>query len=492
MQQGEADVTVTTAHGLSAQVAEWASAFRLEDAPDEVLHAGRRLVLDGFGCSLFGTTVPWTQPVLDLVASSGSGEEATVWGRGQRVPVLQAPLANGTTMHAFESDDLHPSAALHGASQAVPAAMAIAELRSRGPAAGERPSWLPDEPVGEREFLAAMLVGLEVGAAIGLATGSPQLMRGFHPSPNTGTLSAAVTAARLLRFDADLTLHALGIAGSFGGYLMAAQYGAAVKRVHPGRASQGGTTAALLAARGLTGIQQVLEAPYGGFGHAFAGIGVDELSPIMEGLGTTWETPRFTIKAYPCCGSNHTAIDALLAMRAEHPFEVGAVQDIVVRCSTITADHVGWPYAADSVTAAQMNLSYTLAALLEDGEVTVDQYRPERIARPSTVTLADSVRIEVDPAIDTLGRDLRHTVEVEIELADGARLVRRVEHARGSAHHPLSDDEVLAKFQRQANGAIGADAANELAEMTMDLAADDRPGRVMHIAELLGGRQRTN
>lgn len=485
-------MTVATAQGLSARVAEWASAFRLEDAPAGVLYAGRRLIIDGFGCSLFGATMPWTQPVLDLVASSGSGEEATVWGTGLLVPVLQAPLANGTTMHAFESDDLHPSAALHGASQAVPAAMAIAELRSRGPAAGERPSWLPDEPVGEREFLAAVLVGLEVGAAIGLATGSPQLMRGFHPSPNTGTLSAAAAAARLLRFDADLTLHALGIAGSFGGFLMAAQYGATVKRVHPGRASQGGTTAALLAARGLTGIQQVLEAPYGGFGHAFAGIGADELAPIIEGLGTSWETPRFTIKAYPCCGSNHTAIDAVLAMREEHPFDVGAVRDIVVRCSTITADHVGWPYEAGSVTAAQMNLPYTLAALLEDGEVTVDQYRPERITRPSTLALADSMRIEVDAAIDALGRDLRHTVEVEIELGDGARLVQRVEHARGSAHHPLTDDEVLAKFKRQAIHSVEADAVDELAELTMDLAENDRPERVMRLAELLAGRQGTN
>ena len=60
-------------------------------------------------------------------------------------------------------------------------------------------------------------------------------------------------------------MHALGIAGTQSSGLMAAQYGAMVKRMHAGRAAQSGLYAALLASQGFTGIVDVFEAPYGGF-----------------------------------------------------------------------------------------------------------------------------------------------------------------------------------------------------------------------------------
>jgi 2-methylcitrate dehydratase PrpD len=51
---------------------------------------------------------------------------------------------------------------------------------------------------------------------------------------------------------------------------MAAQYGAMVKRMHAGRASQSGLYGALLAERGFTGIEDVFESEYGGFCTTFS------------------------------------------------------------------------------------------------------------------------------------------------------------------------------------------------------------------------------
>ena len=65
---------------------------------------------------------------------------------------------------------------------------------------------------------------------------------------------------------------------------MAAQEGAMVKRLHAGRAAQGGMTAALLAKKGFTGITDVVEAGYGGFLSAIAR--TPNPARLLDGLGT--------------------------------------------------------------------------------------------------------------------------------------------------------------------------------------------------------------
>ncbi|MGH6673474.1 MAG: MmgE/PrpD family protein, partial [Xanthobacteraceae bacterium] len=150
----------------------------------------------------------------------------------------------------------------------------------------------------------------------------------------SGVFSAATGAARALSLDAEKTVHALGIAGTQSAGLMAAQYGAMVKRMHAGRAAQSGFYAALLASRNFTGIVDVFEAPYGGFCTTFSRsndhFNLDELS---WQLGRQWETMRISLKFYSCVGSNHTTLDAIRDMQAERPFGAKDVKKIVVRGS---------------------------------------------------------------------------------------------------------------------------------------------------------------
>lgn len=477
---GEDDVT----RGLAA----WGAGLSYADLPERVREAARLLTLDGLGCGLLGATTGWGRIVADFVRDSAAGPEATVWGSRPLVPAARAPLANGTFVHSFEFDDVHPQAVLHGAAQVVPAALAVAELRTHGPAGGARAVWLPGSPPSPPELLTAIVAGLEVGARIGLATGAAQLRRGFHPSPNTGTFAAAMTAGRLLGLGEEQLTHAFGIAGSCGGALMAAQYGAMVKRVHAGRAAQAGVESALLAARGLTGTSAVLEAPYGGFAHAYTGEADAEagLRAAVAGLGTQWETPNFAIKAYPCCGSSHTAVDAFRSVRDEAPdLTADRLASIDVACSTLSYHHVGWDYRPGSVTTAQMNLPYTLAVLAVDGELFVDQFAPGRVGDPAVVELAARVNTRPDEAIDRLGRDGRHVVRVTVTARDGRRFEREVRHARGTPHSPLSRDEIVDKYRAQAGRVLDAAAVADLERHVATLGDDEDQKVTTAISEAL-------
>src|SRR5207302_2473029 len=136
--------------------------------------------------------------------------------------------------------------------------------------------------------------------------------QGWHSGATVGVFAAAASAARGLRLDSGKAVHALGIAGTQASGLMAAQYGAMVKRMHAGRASQSGLYGALLAEQGFTGIVDVLESEYGGFCTTFSRSNDRfDLEQLVAGFGSAWQTMGIALKFYSCVGSNHTTLDAL-------------------------------------------------------------------------------------------------------------------------------------------------------------------------------------
>src|SRR6266567_6706290 len=123
--------------------------------------------------------------------------------------------------------------------------------------------------------------------------GHEHIGQGWHSGATVGVYSAAAGAARGLRLSTQECIHALGIAGTQAAGLMAAQYGAMVKRMHAGRAAQSGLYGALLAQAGFTGIVDVFEAPYGGFCTTFSrSTDRFDLDALSARLGSEWEAMR--------------------------------------------------------------------------------------------------------------------------------------------------------------------------------------------------------
>src|SRR6185295_4766009 len=262
--------------------------------------------------------------------------------------------------------------------------------------------------------------GYEIGPRVGRCMGQEHIGQGWHSGATVGVYSAAAGAARGLRLSADETVHALGIAGTQSSGLMAAQYGAMVKRMHAGRASQSGLCGALLAARGFTGIEDVFESEYGGFCTTFSrSTDRFDLAQLTAGLGSTWQTMGVALKFYACVGSNHTTLDALHALKSEHGFRAEDVDTITVHGSQVTADHVGWKYEPRGLTAAQLNLPFCVATYLLEGDCFVDQFDAAAVTDSRRIALAERVSVHADPAITALGAKHRHSVRVEVRLRNG-------------------------------------------------------------------------
>ncbi len=449
-----------TEHGAGSNphtraIAEFVSGLSYERIPAEVRERIKLLILDSLGCAIYGANLEWCRILRGTLEQLDASRTTSVWGTDRKLSSPHAALVNGTQVQGFELDDVHRTAVLHVGAVTLPALIAVAESHAK---------------LSGREFLTAAVAGYEIGPRVGLCMGQEHIGQGWHSGATVGIFSAAASAARGLSLSPGQTVHALGIAGTQSSGLMAAQYGAMVKRMHAGRAAQSGLYGALLARDGFTGIADVFEAPYGGFCTTFSrSRDRFDLAKLSAGLGERFETMRIALKFYSCVGSNHTTLDALRDIRKRHPFELDDIDHIVVHASQVTLDHAGWPYQPDGLTGAQLNLGFCVATLLIEGDVFVDEFTPDCIDDPARIALARKVRVVHDPAITALGAAQRHKVRVEVHFRDGSVEHETRESPRGSEHSFASADDIIGKFRKLARTVMTDQQQDALIEAVMRL-----------------------
>src|SRR4051794_2650222 len=449
-------------------MAEFVSALTYERIPQAVRERIKLLILDTLGCAIHGAQLPWCRILRTALAKVDATLTTSVWGTPARLSSPHAALINGTQVQGFELDDVHRRGVLHVGAVTLPALIAIAESENM---------------LSGQELLTAAVAGYEIGPRVGLCMGQEHIGQGWHSGATVGVYSAAAAAARGLRLSAQECVHALGIAGTQAAGLMAAQYGAMVKRMHAGRAAQSGLYGALLARDGFTGIANVFEAPYGGFCTTFSRSN-DRFNPdeLSAGLGERFETMRISLKFYSCVGSNHTTLDAIRDIRKKRPFGLDELDKIVVHGSQVTVDHVGWPYRPDSMTTAQLNLPFCVATLLIEGDVSVDQFRPDAIYDEARIALSRKVEVVHDPQITALGSAFRHKARVDVHLRDGSVHTETREAPRGSEQSFASAEDIITKFRALTRAVLRPDRQQALIDTVLGL--DELPD-AKRLTELL-------
>jgi 2-methylcitrate dehydratase PrpD len=416
------------------RIADFVSQLRYEQIPESVRERGKLLILDSLGCAIYGAKLEWCRILQKTFGDLDASRTTSIWGTAQTLSSTNAALINGTQVQGFELDDVHRDGVLHCGAVVLPALIAVAESHA---------------PMSGRDFLTAAIAGYEIGPRVGRCMGQEHIGQGWHSGATLGVFSAAAGAARGLKLDPEQTVHALGIAGTQAAGLMAAQYGAMVKRMHAGRSSQSGLYGALLAKAGFTGIRDVFEAPYGGFCTTFSrSTDRFNLDALSAGLGSDWEAMRVALKFYSCVGSNHTTLDGIRDIRKRRPFALNELDRIVVHGSRVTADHVGWPYKPEGLTSAQLNLPYCVATLLIEGDVFVDQFTEEAVTDRGRMELSKKVEVIEDPAITARGARYRHMVRVDVHLSDGSVHSETREAPRGSEHSFAPAEDIIDKFRK--------------------------------------------
>ena len=418
--------------GETKRLAEFATALRYEDIPEPVIAITKACLIDAVAVALFGSGLPWGKSVADFAFhvgesagghSNGKGASTVLSPALRRVSAPAAALANGTFAHSFEFDNLRqPSVGVHPGSTASLAALAVAE----------------EFDVSGRDLITALVAGNECMLRTGLAAKSTSEHFGFHAPGLTGVFGSAIAASRIMGNDTHKTTMAIGIGGSFGSGLLAfakAGNGGMVKRLHMGRAAEGGVTAAYLAARGFEGPDVVLEGKFG-YLDVYAEGGDPAL--LVEGLGTRWDSLNIWFKMFPCHVTAQAPVRAIRELQRRHKFTADDVARIVLAVSDKVLSHHADRAPAD-VGTAQYSVPFSVALALFRDPADPQAFLDGPNQNPKILEICRA--IELRPYGTAIAAGLNSTCRLDVTLKDGR--VLSVDKADGDERDPSAAVEPL-------------------------------------------------
>jgi 2-methylcitrate dehydratase PrpD len=388
---------------------------------------------------LIGASMQWNQPVYRFVKDTKSGGPARIIKYGDRVPLDDAVLVNGTFAQGCELDDYYDQGGGHPGAASVPVILALAQKqRVSGP-----------------ELITAMVAAYEVGWRVGRAL-LPELMRrGYHAQSTVGVFIAAAAAGKILRLNPVQMTHALAIAGSHaGGTMEYDQTGGEVKRLHNGMACCGGLRSALLAQLGLTGPPTIFEGERGILKVMSGGCDVEPIVKDLQPGSGSLALYHAAMKRFPVNASQHSPIELLDNLVRANNIEPRQVVKIEVSLNEGVLLHGGTIYQPKEVIEAQFSLRFSLALRLLQGNNDLRHYLDSAL-------WSDSAMLEVGKKIDlfadpTAVGQRRFACQMKIQLTDKREVSGSLAAPKGGYNNPLTPDELHQKFYR-----LGRSALNE-------------------------------
>jgi 2-methylcitrate dehydratase PrpD len=450
-----------TAPSATRALAGLVAATSFDDLPPDVVWEAKRRVADVIGAGLSGAKTAVGRRITEFVAARGAGR-STVWCGGLRVAPAYAALANATMTFHLELDDVHRTSHTHPGVSVVPIALALCEERG----------------LSGRDLLLATVLGYEVAVRIGLAV-SPSIYvdRTFLAPGTLGVFGSAAASAKLLGANADEIAGAIGTASYLGPLapFESFQTGAGAKDTIFGWSNVTGLHAAELARHGFHGPESSLD---GAFGFCKTTAERYDLDRLHRDLGQRFEILYTGIKPYACCRQHHTAVDAVLELRA-HGLAVEQIDRITLR--TFVVGSRGSQQRPSTVPAAKYSAPYTIAVAATYGRAWRDQYTPELIQDRGLLDLAARVAVVADNELEALYDDKWPSI-VEVLTTGGELLTARRDLPSGEPEHPLSDRALEEKFSSLAADAITIEHAEAIWDTIFKL---DRVDDVRVLTELL-------
>ncbi|MGQ2944329.1 MAG: MmgE/PrpD family protein [Blastomonas fulva] len=384
--------------------------------PEHVRAAALHLLGDTLAVGAAGSTTPGAEGVLAAARGWGAGEDARLIGSSERLPAASAAFVNGFAIHCLEWDAVHEPAVVHALS-VVAAALGASIDRMGG--------------CDREDALAALAVGVDIAAGLGLAATSPLTF--FRPA-TAGCIGAALAVARIEKV--ERLEDVLGLAySSLAGTMQAHVEGSIALPLQIANAARAAIAAVDLVKAGLTGPHDALEGPFGYFTLFDSG----DLSTYTRELGRIWRIAEISVKPYPSGRASH----AVLGTLSDLALDPAAVESIEAYVPPLIARLVGRPVIADMTPAyARLCLPMLAALMITDGRIDPRRFVPETLADPALQALACKLTITVDGNPDP---NALFPQALVVRLADGSTIERAIPHTLGSPDAPLSAAGTAAK-----------------------------------------------
>jgi 2-methylcitrate dehydratase PrpD len=404
---------------------------RFAQFDDIVLEKAKERVIDVIGCTIGGSDGPGCRPLIDLVLDWGGKQEATILVHGKKLPAGHAAMVNSVMARSYDFEPAGPivegkSTPAHLSGTTVPTALAVSEqIESTG-----------------KEFLGALILGDDLASRI-IAASNLNIDSGWDCTGTANAFGAVAIASRLYGLNEQQTLNAFGIvinqmAGTFQNIFDAVH----TFKLPQGLASRDGIFSAELAKKGFTGVRDPLFS-----NHGYFSLYTQSCSPeyLTKNLGRAFCADQ-TFKPYPCCRSNHAAIECVLDLVTSNDIDLDKIERVSVDVSSKAFNFaVGQPFKIRDVPQidAAFSLQYTVASTLLRKSVRLEHFTNNFILEPEIMELVK--KIALSPNLPSSAEP--NGAVVKIMMNNGETFEKSVAVPKGSdIFTPLTKDEKREKF----------------------------------------------
>jgi 2-methylcitrate dehydratase len=449
---------------ITAEMSRWAAELKYDHIGERAVHEAKRYLLDSLGCAFGGyrqEDALIALEVLDEVAGEGP---ATILGSGKKTDVVSAALANALMVRVMDYNDIYWQQDPSHPSDIIPAAIACGERKGSD----------------GKELIVGIVLGHEFEMRLCEAAFPGIRERGWHHATLTAFVSPIV-AGRMLHLAWEKIQHAIGISASHHGSLGAVTAGklTMMKNTVDPMATEAGVMAALLAEKGYSGPEHVIDGKEG-LVHC---MGPEwKLEILTDGLGDSWRIERCGMKAFPTEALTHAPISAVLRIVQENDLKPEEVEKVHIRSLARAADILADPskYDPRSKETADHSLPYVIAAAVAERQVTPAQFEMDKIMDDTIRAQLDKVEVVADREIEAVFPKLQRVI-VKITATDGREFTEQLDYPKGDPRNPLTDEEVEEKFDALAAPVLSADGRARLKEAVWNL---DKLGSVTELMEM--------
>ncbi len=450
----------------SQLLAEFVADFDSRAIPEAALERSRQSIQNGIAAALSATDAEPVEILINVLESAGGRGQSALWGRSERLSLLDAVMVNGYMGHYNDYDDTHMATTYHTNPMNVAAALGLGA----------------DRHLSGHAAVVALTLGMEASIRLGLALGRVHYESGWHTTGTLGAAGAALTGARMLSLDPLRTNYALGLSLTQAAGLRGLMFGSMAKGFNSAKAAYNGLLSALLAEHSFTAAENSIEGTRGYLSAASSAADTDrvlegklrrvgaheawDLSRLTDGLGERWEVEAIGFKPYASGVATHATIDAVLALRRElglAPDAAGeevdrALDQLATLTLTIPQRSMLLPRQREIATPLEAKFSmYNVAAIvLTRGHAGPGEYDARALVDPTIIRMRNLIELEGDPALEQGSGRLRAT------LHDGREISLVIEHALGTKEVPLDDAALRVKFFDGAQGVFSLEHTEHL------------------------------
>lgn len=466
---GGHDTSKNNTDFVSWTLANWAAKLTYGDLSPEAIHAAKLYLYDSFGCALGGSLQHDVQMFLDHAMQMGGADTCTIFGSGFRTDPVTASLLNALCIRAMDYNDIYWKADPSHPSDIIPAALSICEMNE----------------LSGKDLILGVCIGHEVEMRLA-EFGNPGVREyGWHHATIT-CIASPIVAGRMLGLSAEQIQQAIGISASPSMCLGAVTAGKLtnMKNTVDPMATRCGVEAAMLAARGYSGPEHVIDGKEGLL-HCFEKFGGDfNLNTLTDGLpmssGDHWKILDCGMKSFPIEALSHAPLTAMMKIVAANSVNPDDVAEIKVEVIARAADILGDPakYRPTSKETADHSLPYSLAVGLVDGMVTPLQFKQERIDDPALIPIMDKIKVVPNDEFEALFPKFQPS-QVTITLTDGRSYTERVDVPKGDPRDPMTEEEIAVKFNALGTAVIGEATCTQLRSLIMGMEGEESVDRLM-------------